>query len=389
MKILYITNSTDNMGSGVGKKIYGQCKALHDLGHSCKLLFKNKRKMELFDVQEIESISYNDKSISKKRSFLSKLSGRLLEMFCPIPQDVQSQILEYSPDIIYIRQITYLSPAYIKSFKKMKNNAKIFYEIPTYPYLHEYRKNILSINNLLASMASFFLDFRSIERLRKVVDEFVFVNEIDDKEAIEKFGKYIIIPNGFDVSSVPVKKSSRLEDEIHILGLANLTNWHGYDRIIAGISEYKGLRKIIFHLAGGAGKIEIEKLKAQAMQLGISSSIIVYPPLYGKELSELFDKCHIAADALGIHRKGLIKASTLKVREYCSRGIPFFTSCVDDDFKDFEFCMTFEASDGAIDMNKICSFIETVNEAENYPQIMRKYAEDNLDWKIKMLKLFN
>jgi glycosyltransferase involved in cell wall biosynthesis len=320
---------------------------------------------------------------------MNKLSMRLKEVFSPIPQNICNKILEFSPDIIYIRQITYLSPAYIHTFKKIKGNAKIFYEIPTYPYIQEYKTNILNINNLLANIISFIFAFRSIERLRKVIDEFVVVNEIDDKTAKERLGKHRVITNGFDVSSVSVKKSPKLENEIHILGLANLAIWHGYDRIITGISEYKGPQKIIFHLAGGEGKAEAEKLKKQAMQFGISSNIIFYPPLYGKELSELFDKCHIAAGSLGMHRIKLQKGSILKLREYCSRGIPFLTSYLDDDFNNFKFCVKFEASDEPIDMYGICNFVETIHKTENYPQIMREYAEENLDWKVKMSKLFD
>jgi glycosyltransferase involved in cell wall biosynthesis len=381
MKILYIAQVSNSETSSVSRKIYSQCNALIRLGNICEFIsiFGNKVKLYKF----VDGENFFEKTILQE-SFIDKIRRWLNLFFSNIPEEAVHVATEFNPDIIYIRNISPLFPSYISFLRKIKGNAKVFWEFPTYPYFQEYFQPFK-----ITSLIHMFFDLRSIERLRKVVDEFVVVNEIDDKAAKERLYKYRVIPNGFDVTSVPVKKSPKLEDEIHILGLANLANWHGYDRIIAGISEYKGPKAIIFHLAGGAGKAEIEKLKKQAVQLGISSNIIFYPPLYGKELSELFNKCHIAAGSLGLHRIKLQKGSILKLREYCSMGIPFFSSYMDDDFKIFEFCMTLEASEEPIDMSKICSFIETVYKTENYSLIMRKYAEENLDWKIKMSKLFD
>jgi hypothetical protein len=379
MKILYIAQARNNESSGVSKKIYSQCNALIRLGNTSRFLSIFRNEFKFYKFEDNENFFENE---ILNESFSEKISRWLNLFLSRIPEEVITKTREYDPDIIYIRNISPLLPSYISFLKRIKGKAKLFWEFPTYPYIEEYLKPFK-----ITSLIHIFFNFRSIERLRKVVDEFVVVNEIDDSAAAYRLGKYRVIPNGFDVSSVPVRKPPKLENEIHILGLANLANWHGYDRIIAGISEYKGPKKIIFHLAAGTGKDELEKIKEQAAQLDVSSNIIIYPPLHGEELSQLFDKCHIAADALGIHRKGLTRASTLKVREYCSRGIPFFTSCTDDDLKSFKFHMVCEVSEESIDMRKICSFIETVNKTEDYQQIMRKFAEENLDWKVKMSKI--
>ena len=380
MKILYISQASYSRVCSASKKIYSQCNALIQLGNICECISIFRNESKLYRFGENEEFF---KDVVLQESLWNKINRWFKLFFSSISEETVQIISEYSPDIIYIRNISPLLPSYISFIKKIKGKAKIFWELPTYPYFKEYFQPFK-----ITSLIHMLFDFRSIERLHKVVDEFVVVNEIE-RRAAGRLGAHRVIPNGFDVSSVPVRKPPELNDEIHILGLANLASWHGYDRIIAGISVYKGPKRIIFHLVGGSGKAEVEKLKTQAIQLGISSNVIHYPPLYGKELTELFDKCHIAAGSLGMHRIKLQKGSILKLREYCSRGIPFFIAYADEDFNDFEFCATFEPSEEPIDMNQVCNFIETVYETEDYPQIMRKYAEGNLDWKVKMSKLFD
>ena len=379
MKILYIAQTSNSRTCSASKKIYSQCKALIQLGNICKCISIFRNEGRLYHFNEDEEFF---KDVVLQESLWSKISRWFKLFFSSISEETVQIILDYEPDVIYIRNISPLLPSYISFIKRIKGKAKVFWELPTYPYFKEYFQPFK-----IASLIHMLFDFRSIERLRKVVDEFVVVNEIIGKEA-ERLGVHRVIPNGFDVSSVPVRKPPELNSEIHILGLANLASWHGYDRIIDGISKYKGSKRIVFHLAPGSGKFELEKLKSLAMQLGVSESVIPYPPLYGKELTGLFDKCHIAAGSLGMHRIQLYKGSILKLREYCSRGIPFFIAYKDEDFKNFSFCATFEPSEEPIDMNQVCSFIETVYETEDYPQIMRKYAEANLDWEVKMSKLF-
>lgn len=377
MKVLYITQHGRDSSSGVANKIYSQCKAIQSLGHDCKLLCPDPDGVCFFDFSE-SSENYFQRG-EKHETFWQKIK-RWGKIFSPAASE---HIKKFSPDIIYIRGIAPLLPRCVSFLRKHKGHSKIFWEFPTYPYRQEFFKPLR-----LTGLIYLLFDIHSIERLKKVVDEFVVVSEIDDAAARERLGKYRIIHNGFDVSSVPVRTALKLEGEINILALANVAYWHGYDRIIAGMAEYSGAYKVKLHLAGGTGKTEMEKLKKQASELGVSDQVIFYEPLYGDALSELFDKCHVAAGSLGIHRNSLFRASILKLREYCSRGIPFFKSHLDDDFKNFEFGLNFEASDVPIDIAKLCGFVEEIYKTDDYPQIMRKYAEQYLDWKSKVSKLF-
>lgn len=388
MRILYITDivSFEEKFDGVQRKIYSQCKALCDLGHDCKLL--SLRDGVLCNISPEGGFEATDSIARCKEGRLQKLSRKLREIFLPIPETVHTSVADFAPNIIYIRQISQLFMPRISFLKKIKKSAKMFYEIPTYPYISELKNNFIEKNgSRYGILLTLLFEFRSIERLKKVVDEFVISAKVDDEKAISRLGKYRLIPNGFDVSSVSVRTAPKLENEIHILALANLSFWHGYDRIIAGMARYNGKYKIILHLAGGSGKVEIEKLKKQAEQLGVADRVIFYEPLYGDSLNAVFDKCHIAAGSLGRHRVGIPTISTLKSAEYCARGMPFFTSCPELMFTDFRYCLDIPANEEPIEIQQICDFLEKIYDA-NHPSTLRAFAENNLDWKIMMAKLF-
>ena len=102
----------------------------------------------------------------------------------------------------------------------------------------------------------------------------------------------------------------------------------------------------------------------------------------------MFDTCHIAIGSLGIHRNRMKEAASLKVREYCSRGIPFILSNKDPDFSDnFEYCLRIEPTDSPVHVDEIISFTRKVFQNTDHPKIMRKYAEEYVDWHVKGAQL--
>lgn len=380
MKILYITNCTLERSSGISKKIMSQCRAMLNFSEKVDLVslaYHDVRFVNFLNESTIDSEI--DTNIYLLISTLAKILRKIKKLLFPINDEKITEVY----DVIYIRRLTPLVPSYISFIKKIKKNAKVYYEIPTYPYIQEHMK--ISINNFSILL----FEYRSIERLKKVVDEFVVVVEIEDKKARERLGKYKIIPNGFDVDSVKIRTAPVLDKEVHILGLANLAYWHGFDRIITGMARYTGPYKIVFHLAGGTGNEEIEKLRNLASDLGVIDNVIFYEPLYGEKLNEIFDECHVAAGALGIHRKELHLTSELKLREYCARGIPFFMSSYDPQFENLEHKFKVSEDDSPIDIAAICEFTKKVYLEKNHPELMHNFAKENIDWKILLKRLFD
>lgn len=385
MRVLYIAFLDAEKSSGVNKKVIAQCQAMSKLGHEIRLLNISHEDC-LVDYSIINFTSMQKQTLFSllyfsKVQMINNVFGKVYRLFCPPPAVVAKEIQKFCPDIIYQRH-NVVSPKNIAFLKKIKKAAKLYYEFYTYPYI----KDMLQYHNLSTYIALLF-EFRSIERLRKVVDEFVVVAKVDDIKAMQRLGKYRVIPNGFDVSSVKIRKQPALDKEVCILGFANLASHHGYDRVIKGMAKYTGPYKIVFHLAGGYGYKEIDKLKKLASDLKVTN-VVFYPPLQGKDIDDLFDQCHIAAGSLGLHRMGVHFGSILKLREYCARGIPFFYATADADFKGCDFSMQLESNDDAIDMTKVCAFVEEMYEIPNLTFLIRRYAEARLTWLCKMQLLF-
>lgn len=173
---------------------------------------------------------------------------------------------------------------------------------------------------------------------------------------------------------------------LDILCVANVSRWHGLDRLLRGIAAYDGTSNVILHIAGDGP--ELDNLKKLANELDIADRVVFHGFMMGKALDALFDKCHIAVGSLGIHRKGLMQTSELKAREYCARGIPYVIACADPDFPDdFPYIFRLSASESPIDIDQVLTFAQAVCIDPDHPQQMRRYAEEHLDWSVKMKKL--
>ncbi len=195
------------------------------------------------------------------------------------------------------------------------------------------------------------------------------------------------IPNGFMVGSVAVRKSPPFDPgTLHILFVGNVSRWHGLDRIIEGIARYSGPVRIHFHIVGDGD--EIAPLKRLKNSVAPAAEIHFHGFLSGKELDAMFNTCHIATGSLGIHRKGLSQTSELKAREYCARGIPYVIACGDADFPDdLPWILRIAPDDSPVDMEKVVSFAQILFAGADPSVTMRKFAEENLDWSVKMAKL--
>jgi glycosyltransferase involved in cell wall biosynthesis len=195
------------------------------------------------------------------------------------------------------------------------------------------------------------------------------------------------IPNGFNVCSVEVRSLPPLDPHtIQILFVGNISRWHGLDRMIHGIADYHGSVQIHFHIVGDGD--ELENLKRLRKSVAPAAAIHFHGFLSGPPLAEMFDTCHIAIGSLGIHRNRMKEAASLKVREYCSRGIPFILSNKDPDFPDdFAYCLHLEPTDTPVNIEEIISFTQKVCKNADHPKIMRKYAEEHADWQVKGVQL--
>lgn len=284
-------------------------------------------------------------------------------------------------EILYLR---YPYPLFFFTSCIVKNNIKC--KIVTEHNTIEPKEFLLGKGYL-----QFLIDLFFGKKLRALSGGFVGVTDEITNYQISRVGNKLIPSitngNGFDVNSVAIKQHRPvLDDELHILFIGStIHRWHGIDRFIRGINDYTGEVKLHFHIVGNClDRQYYEKLNKNKKQ----KNIFFHGFLTGAPLDALFDQCHVAVGSLGIHRKGLTQTSELKAREYCARGIPYIIAVSDPDFpQDFPYILRLPADESPIDIEQVIAFAKEVCANSDHPKMMRRYAEEHLDWSVKMMRL--
>ena len=375
LKIKYFTLGGLNSYSGVTKKLFGQVSELRRLGLDVELVVVSVGdslypSYDFLTVHRVNEIPMSDFFGRIKRAReISKIFGKTIGSLGP-------------DDVLYYRYSGSFPLYYPSKFLRRFRACKIVTEHQA-KELDEYK-----LNN---SALSYWSDYFFGKFLRKQYDAIIGVTDEITHYEVSRSGDpekpHLTIGNGFAVSSVPVRQAPPYNDnDLHLLCVANVSRWHGLDRLLRGLATYSGTPKVILHIAGDGA--ELPHLQQLTDELGISDRVVFHGFTTGKDLDALFDQCHIAVGDLGFHRKGLTQTSELKAREYCARGIPFIIACADPDFPpDFPYILRLPADESPIEIEDVLAFAKDVCADPDHPEKMRRYARENLDWSVKMKRL--
>ena len=388
MKILFLVYHGFSEHSGISKKIHYQVKGLRENGHDVRLCYyaqsPNGHWCRFVDNDIIQD--YGKGAIAGLRQ---RISYDCIYDYC-----IREEI-----EFVYARCFQNANPWLISFFKKLKKaGIHSVTEIPTYPYDDEF-KNFdwkarwgLKIDQL----------FR--HRLYQQMDALV---TFSDAERI--FGQRTIrISNGVDFDSIPLHQPPLyLEraggEALHLIGVAEVHDWHGFDRVMAGIGEYyrqnqtalatpHSLREnsnkpdVFFHVVGGVHPNRMNNVFAPIInQYGIQDKIIFHGQLFGDELTKVFNQCQFAIGSLGRHRSGITVIKTLKNREYATRGIPFIYSEQDSDFDQQPYVLKAPADESPTDIQQIFDFMDNFR---MNPEDIRRTVE-HLTWKKQMQRVID
>jgi len=375
MHLIYLHMYGGNPSSGVNKKIIAQANNLHDTGIDFKLVLisginNNYPNFDFIDFQEINHTTLCKSKLMK--SVIRQLHAR----------KYIKNIVKYSTNntILYLR---YPLPLFLTPFDiPKKKNCKVVLECNSIE-IEEQKKQKIPFKYLLEILFG--------KSYRKNVDAIIGVTDEITHYQITRSGQLnkpsLTIGNGFAVESVPVRQIPHYTDkEFHILCVANVSHWHGLDRLLQGLAIYSETPNVVLHIAGGGA--ELPTLQKMVNELGIANQVVFHGFLTGNALNTLFDQCHIAVGSLGIHRKGLTQTSELKAREYCARGSPYVIAVSDPDFpEDFPYILHLPADESPIDIERVVTFAKDVCADPEHPQKMRLYAKEHLDWSVKMKRL--
>ncbi len=376
MKILFLVYHGFEDYSGITKKIHYQVKGLKENGYDTRLCYYDfspeGHRCRYVDGQVIE-----DYGTGKWAAIRQRMSYDCIYDYC-VREGIQ---------LVYARSFMNANPWLIRFFKKLhKAGIHAVTEIPTYPYDKEYNRNTYWQMRLTLKIDKLFR-----RALYKYMDAMVTFSD-----AKEIFGqKTINISNGVDFDSIPLHHPSSIfphPSSLHMIGVAEVHSWHGFDRVMSGIGEYYShqpsaishQKDVYFHIVGGVHPYRMKvDYKPQIEKYQIQDKIIFHGTMFGKELDDIFNQCQFAIGSLGRHRSGITVIKTLKNREYATRGIPFIYSEQDSDFDGQPYIIKAPADESPIDIQRIIDFMQKFQMS---PEDIRKTVEP-LQWKYQMKKV--
>ena len=371
-KLLYITRYSIHQDFNLKAKFDGQLNAFRNLGFDTYFIG--------FDQKHFYLVNGDKKTIVGKTHF-----GIPSYLHTAFYNDLHKAAIKainlVGFDFVYWRA----APIWKSSCKLGKvikdNGASLIYEIPTFSTNRE------ADMSLLRKLYTLFTKRKSDKFNERYVDYYVVIGE--DAGGVYNGKPAINIENGVDVNSLKARSPKKEDDEIHILALASMCYWHGYDRLIKSLSQYTGKQKVIIHMVGGNDGGCLGEWKQLASDLKLNDKVIFHNSMFGKQLDDIVDLCDLGAASLG--RKDFKFISELKTREYIARGLPFIMAVDDMVLSKLEqkYWIKISNDDAIPDMSKIIEFALEMRNKENLIDDMRKLACDILSWEAQYKKLFN
>lgn len=370
MKILFIIFQKMEKSNGIAKKISYQVKALRQCGAETHLCWfedtPDGHKRRMVDDEEIQDYGYGIKAKILKR----------IAFGCIVDYVRRNAITH-----IYIRCDHHTTPFLINMLRRLKKSGcKIAMEIPTYPYDQEYKDLGWEYKR------SFYLDKLLRGTMAKSIDKMVTFSSHDTI-----FGRPTIrIANGIDFDSIPKRVPvERTDNTIHMIAVATIHPWHGFDRAIRGLVDYmphQSKQRVVLHIVGEGVPYVVDEYHNIVRENGLEEYVIFHGPLFGEKLDEVFNLCQIGIGSLARHRSGITHLRSLKNREYAARGIPFVYSEIDDDFEQMPYIMKVPADESNLDIESVLKFYKSVSAT---PEEIRASIESTLSWKVQMQKVLS
>lgn len=336
--ILYITYVDYHEGAfpGVETKIAGQIKTMAAAGYHVDRINQYQQAAQLVNMKTGETTLF--RGISRRFSLVKAVKAAMARRTYTA---VYIRFQFFSEDV---RQFT----AMLK-----KSGAKVLMELPTFPYEGElHQQGLKGEVKLLCDRL-----FRGI--CAKNLHGFVTQAEEQTIYGVP----CIRVLNGLDYAKYPLRQvRAPKAGEIHLLAVASMLPWHGYDRLLQGMGDYYdqgGSVNFVFHLVG-EGR-ELTKYRQIVADRHLEGRVVFHGMKGGAELNAIADSCDIAIGSLAAFRIGLKKMSTLKSREYCAWGFPTVNATPTDILDPNDpTCLFVPEDESPVDMTAVADFYDRV-----------------------------
>lgn len=366
MNGLYISLSDmkSDISKGAKRKIKGQIKALKKFSDKVDWVYKEGNNetycngTKLFETNLIQS-----------QTLKSSIDFIKLKKYI--------DFTKY--DYIYIRYII-ANLGMLSFLKKAKSNGiKIIVEIPTYPYLEELEDSFKT--NLFR-----FIDNRITNRLHKYIYRIACTNKDKKMFNIDT----IQIDNGVDLDCVSIidRNNRKKDTTINFIGVASIDRWHGYDRLIESMNNYRNNHELNakFFIVGGGNANVINHLKTLVQDYKLQNNVIFTGSKDGEDLKKLYDNMDVAVSSLALFRAGG-GHNPIKTKEYVAKGLPVITG-YDDTLvpSSLNYIYKVNEDESIFDFDNILNWYKN---GEFDAKLIREFAEKNVSWNQQMEKVFN
>ena len=376
MKLLYLTFQEDaELYLGVTRKIRWQVRAFEELGYKVTYtLWKN----ECF-------VFYCG---SERLSMPVTKGYRRMHRFS---QAVLDYLKSHSFDIAYLR-LDRISFDTIHICRALKENGtrRILIEIPNYPYLADYLRNIKGVRPLTRQAVTLAkvlciaaADRLSGRQLHAYADAAVLIGDRSE----HFFGLPAVnITNGVNVDEFSFVRHPGEDGQIVLVGVAGTLWWQAYDRVLEGMKIYRDRRKqgdprVRFVLVGGDPK-EMPAFLENVKSRGLQSDVECLGFLHGEELMSVYASADLGVSSLGCYRRGLTHCSSLKAREYCAAGLPFLYAYEDEAMEEnASFALKLPNDPSPVDIGRVIEFALYCRSNPSVSEQEREFARRSYDWK--------
>lgn len=147
--------------------------------------------------------------------------------------------------------------------------------------------------------------------------------------------KVVFLSNGIDVERVTFRKKKQNTEALVLVGVANVADYHGYDRVVRAIAtwrKYSKGRDVYFHIIGGEGNEGQKRLKKLVQTEGLEYYVLFHDNKGPSFVNAYYSAADLGVGSLALFRIGLMEASPLKHREFALAGLPFISAGYDSDF---------------------------------------------------------
>lgn len=311
MKIIYYIPHSKRNDDGVIKKIRSQIKVWESNGATVTCLWHYKHNKNTDNIFEV---NFN----------------RFL-----FPFKLIKEINELKPDFIYLR---YTSINLLLMYLLVK--FKCIFEINGIAHSEKEATNIFHAKQFIKNLFHY-ISLKIIARLSH--HSFSPTREL--KELLG-FSKCDVIPNSIDIEKFSVLRRNKTDTRMKLYFMGtNGFKWHGIhyiEKLARLIPEY------IFHVVGSEGKN--------------TNNLFYHGYLPKLAYEKILKDINICIGTMALHERGLLEASSLKVREYIANGFPIIINYKDGDeimAKDWCLNLNIRSTEDLVhNIEKIKSFCE-------------------------------